>query len=286
MMRRSLGLKVGGYLLLAVLLSSGAQAQFAATPPPGELPPVFDGVSLDEQIGAPLPLDLTFQNSEGETVALRDYFDGERPVALNLVYHNCPMLCNLTLQGHTRTLAAMEWTPGEQFEMITVSFAADETPAMAARQKARFVQDLGRPEAAEGWHFLTGDAATIQKLTEAVGFRYKWVEEAEQYAHPAGMIFISPSGTLTRYLHGMSFPAPDVRKALVEATDGTLGTTVDKLLFYCFQYDPTANSYVASAINIMKIGGVLTVLILGAVLFVFWRRETDAQTLASHPATA
>jgi protein SCO1/2 len=183
------------------------------------------------------------------------------------------MLCNMLLEGLTRSLAEMRWTPGQQFTVLTVSFSGIETPDLAARQKDRFLGALGKPEAATGWHFLTGSDENIQALAASVGFQFKWVEEAGQYAHPATLIFLSGEGRISRYLYGMDFPPGDIRKALVEASEGTIGSPVDQLILYCFQYDPVTNTYVASAQNIMKLGGLLTVLFLGGMLWVFWHRE-------------
>lgn len=264
-----IGRIVGALLLLALGLTAPAWAQRT-----GELPPVFDGVGIDEQLGTTIPLGLVFQDEAGASVPLEAFFDGTRPVVLNFVYHECPMLCSLLLDGLTRTLQAMDWTPGQEFDILTVSFSGTETPLLAARQKDRYLTMLGKPEAAPGWHFLTGSAANIEALAASVGFQFKWVEDAEEYAHPAALLFLSGEGQVTRYLHGMDFPPRDVRTALVEASQGQVGTAVDKLILYCFRYDATANSYVPHAINLMKVGGLVFVLVLGGVLFVFWRKES------------
>ncbi|WP_228350549.1 SCO family protein [Rhodocaloribacter litoris] len=251
-----------------VVLAAPAAAQRA-----GDLPPAFEGVGIEERLGEHVPAGLTFLDETGAEVRLGDYLGGERPVALNLVYFDCPMLCSLVLDRFTQTLRQMTWTPGEQFEVLTVSFAAGETPDLAARAKARYLSALGRPEAARGWHFLTGTEENIRALAAAVGFSFKWVEEAGEYAHPTALILLGGDGKITRYLHGMDYPAADVRKALVEASEGKVGTTLDRVLLYCFRYDPEANSYVPHAVNLMKLGGLLTVVVLALMLFVFWRRE-------------
>ncbi len=260
-----IGLAIG---LVVMSLAGSAAAQRA-----GELPKAFEGVGIDERLGEHIPLDLTFTDENGATVSLGDYFDGERPVALNLVYFNCPMLCSLVLDGFTKTLEQMEWTPGEAFDVVTVSFAADETPDLAARAKERYLMVLDRPEAAKGWHFLTGSEENIHALADAVGFHFKWVEETQEYAHPTALILLGGDGKITRYLHGMQYEPRDVRTALVEASAGKVGTTVDRIVLYCFRYDSEANSYVADAVKLMKLGGGLTVLVLGLFLFIFWRRE-------------
>lgn len=228
---------------------------------------------LNEQLGTTVPLELVFQDETGRDVRLGDYFDGERPVVLNLVYHDCPMLCSVLLNALTETLQELEWVPGQEFDIVTVSFSPVETPAMAARQKEQYLAQLGRPAAAAGWHFLTGPEASIAALAQAVGFGYQWVDTQREYAHPAVLMFVSGEGVLTRYLYGLAYPPRDVRTALVEASEGKVGNVLDRVVLYCFQFDPDANSYVLHAVNLMKVGGLLTVLALGAVLVGFWRRE-------------
>ncbi len=263
---------IAGWMVAALWTVAPAQAR----QPAGKLPRAFEGVGVVEQPGTFIPRDLVFQDETGTDVTLGTYFDGERPVLLNFVYHDCPMLCSLVLEELTKTMQAMEWVPGVQFEVVTVSFSEKETPDLAARAKARYLARLDRPEAARGWHFLTGSLENIQALTGAVGFQYKWVEEAGEngeYAHPTTLIFLSGDGKVTRYLHGMTYPPRDVRTALVEASEGKVGTTVDKILLYCFHYDPEAGSYVPYAANLMRLGGGVTVLVLGLLLFLLWRRE-------------
>lgn len=259
-------------LVLAGLLVHGR----ASGQRSGALPGVFDGVGLTEQLGEKVPGDLAFVDETGRQVTIGSYFESGKPVLLNLVYHDCPMLCNLLLDGMTKSLQEMDWIPGEQYELVTVSFSALEGPDLAARQKEHYLDVLGRPEAARGWHFLTGSEESIQRLARSVGFEFKWVEEQQQYAHPAALIFLSGGRTITRYLYGLEFRSGDVRKALLEASEGTIGNTLDQVVLFCFQYDPNANSYVPHAMNIMKLGGLLTMLLLGAMLAVFWRREGAA----------
>lgn len=239
----------------------------------GTMPAVFEGVGLTEKLGEKVPADIAFVDESGRPVTIGSYFQSDKPVLLNLVYHDCPMLCNLLLDGMTKSLRELDWTPGEQFEVVTVSFSALEGPDLAARQKERYVELLGRSEATDGWHFLTGSEESIQQLARSVGFEFKWVEEQQQYAHPAALIFLGSDGKITRYLYGLEFRSGDVRKALLEASEGTIGNTLDRVVLFCFQYDPGANSYVPHALNIMKLGGLLTMLLLGAMLAIFWRRE-------------
>ncbi len=204
---------------------------------------------------------------------LAEYFDGEKPVILNFVYHNCPMLCSILLESFTKSLKDLDWTPGGEFDVLTISFSAKETPELASRQKTRFLKILERPEADSGWHFLTGSEENISALTDAAGFGFKWIESTKDFAHPAALIFLDGKANITRYIHGMNYPPSDLRKAIVEASEGRVGTSVDRILLYCYRYDAGANSYVLNAINLMKIGGFLTLVVVGLGLLIFWRRE-------------
>jgi protein SCO1/2 len=211
------------------------------------------------------------------------------PVLLNLVYHDCPVLCGLMLDGFTSTLRSLDWTPGREFRVLTVSFNPREGPEVARVQKAG--TKTGVPEAPRSYggcgpgHFLAGSAVAIQCLTGTVGFNVRWVFEKQEYAHPAAQIFLSGDGIVTRYIYGIELPAGDVRKALVEASNETGGTALDRAVMYCFQCDPEKNTYTADAFNVMKIGSVFTVLLLGGLLFTLWRRELRAQVHARTPRT-
>jgi protein SCO1/2 len=239
----------------------------------GELPAVFDGVGLDQRLGRPIPDTLVFFDESGRSVRLADYLAGDKPLLLNFAYHTCEMLCGVLLTGLTGTLQQLDWTPGQEFEVLTVSFSAADTPADAAEQKQHYVGLLGRPEAEAGWHFLTGSDASIHALADAVGFRYKWVEEIGQYAHPAVLTLLTADGRISRYIEGLSFDPGVLRLALMEASEGTVGSPLERLALFCLKYDPTANSYVPHAVNIMKLGGLLTVLVIGLALALFWRSE-------------
>ncbi|MFB6247531.1 MAG: SCO family protein [Salinibacter sp.] len=233
------------------------------------------GVGIERQLGSSVPTDLTFRNAAGETVTLGQYLDGETPVILNLVYHNCPMLCGLMLDGFTSSLQSVEWTPGQEFRVLTVSFNHREGPEVARKKKDVYTKRLDRSGVDEGWHFLTGSKASIRRLTDAVGFNFRWIEKKQEYAHPTTQIFLSGDGVVTRYIYGIEVPSGDMRKALVEASNGTVGNAIDQAAMYCFQFDPKKNTYTADAFNIMKIGSVLTLFILGGMLFMFWRREHE-----------
>jgi protein SCO1/2 len=271
------GLRVacGAAVALAVALLLGAapaQAQRS-----GQDIEAFEGVKLNQKLGSTVPGDLSFRNAKGEEVQISRYFNGERPVILNLVYHRCRMLCKLMLKGLTRTLGEMDWTPGGKFEVLTVSFNKREGPKIAREKKKTAVANLGRPKATEGWHFLTGSEESIQRLTQAVGFNFKWIARKKQFAHPSTVIFLSGDREITRYLGGVNPDAGDTRKALVEASNGQVGNVLDQVVARCFQYDPDSNSYVADAFNIMRLGSILFAALLGGGLLVFWRRERDRQ---------
>ena len=270
------GVLAGG-LGVALLVAVALRVPAAHAQRSGQQIEEFDGVELEQKLGASIPQDLTFRNATGKQVQLGRYFDGERPVVLNLVYHQCPMLCNLMLKGLTRTLSDMEWTPGGQFEVLTVSFNKREGPKIARKEKKTALGNLGKPGAADGWHFLTGSEESIQRLTQAVGFNFNWIERKKQFAHPSTVIFLSGEGEVTRYLGGVNPSAGDTRKALVEASNGQIGSVLDQVVSRCFQYDPKSNSYVADAFNIMRLGSLLFAVLLGVGLAVFWRRENNRQ---------
>lgn len=263
------------WLLLSILLVGTASAQIS-----GQQPDVFKDIGISEKLGSTIPGNLTFRDEQGKLVRIGDLLDGKRPVLLNLVYYSCPMLCNLLLDEQTSTLKEMAWTPGQQYEIITISFAPWDTPQMAAEHKARYLRQLGKPAAATGWHFLTGDEASIRAITQATGFKYKWVEEQKEFAHPAALIMLSGEGKITRYLYGLEHSPRDVRTALVEASQGKVGNVLDQVILFCFHYDANARGYVLQAKNVMKASGLLTMLALGSTLLVLWRREKGRQKRA------
>ncbi|MDX2150959.1 MAG: SCO family protein [Bryobacteraceae bacterium] len=234
-------------------------------------PEPLEGVGIDEKLGQSIDLDLTFVAENGRPVTLRQYFEKGRPVILNLVYYSCPMLCNLILNGQTAMLREIPWTPGEQFEVVTVSIDPTEQPDLAKSKKALYLESFERP--APGWHFLVDYDGNVKKLADQVGFRYKFDERQQQYAHAAAIMVLTPEGKISRYLYGIRFKARDVRLAITEASEGKFGSTVDKLLLLCFHYDAAARSYVVFAGNIMRIGGALVVLALAFMLYRLWRGE-------------
>jgi protein SCO1/2 len=259
--RAALALSIGVVLALA-----------AAVPAAGDRPAALREVAFDQRIGERLPLDVVLRDETGASVRLGDYF-GSRPVILVPAYYECPMLCTVVLNGVTATLRSLSFDVGKEFTVVTFSFNPRETSALAARKKAGYVGRYGRPGADAGWHFLTGDEDQIRRLTDAMGFRYTWDAAQQQYAHASGLVVATPDGRLSRYLYGVEFPARDLRLALVEASAGRLGTSVDALLLFCFHYDATTGRYGAAAMNAVRAGGVVTLLALGIGIAVLRRRE-------------
>ena len=257
-----------GKTLLCLMVSAVA---LAADQP---LPPELRGVGVEERLGQSIDLGLTFTGEDGYPVPLRSFSHQNRPVLLNLVYYSCPMLCTLLLNGQTAALREIPWTPGNEFEVVTISIDPTETFNLAQRKRASYLESYGRP--ASGWHFLTDDHGNVKKLADQVGFHYRYDERQAQYAHPAVIMILTPEGKISRYLYGIKFSPRDLRLALTEASESKFSLSTDRILLYCFHYDPQAHGYVLFATNLMRAGGVLTVLILGFVLVRLWRREGAA----------
>jgi len=222
-----------------------------------------------------VPLDLVFRDETGRPVPLRSLFRG-RAVVLSLVYYQCPMLCTLTLNGLASALSVLTFDVGKDFDVVTVSFEPKETPELAAAKKAVYLRRYRRPGAAAGWHFLTGDATQIRRLTDAVGFKYAWDERTKQYAHASGVMVLTPDARLARYLYGVEYAPKDLRFAIVEASQGRILSPVDRLLLYCYHYDPTLGRYGKSVMAILRVAAVLTLGGLGAMIFALRRRDGAA----------
>jgi protein SCO1/2 len=244
---------------------------------PTGLPPALANVGIDQKLNAQIPLAATFRDETGRTVQLGEYFRGAKPVILALVFYECPMLCNQVLNGLTATMKVMPLKIGEDFEVVTVSFDPRETPEMAARKKESYMQRLQRPGAQGGWHFLTGDEASIRVLTDAVGFRYGYDAPTNQFAHASGIMVSTPDGRLSHYFYGVEYGPRDVRLGLVEASAGRIGSPVDQLLLYCYHYDPATGKY-SWVINIYRWGGVATVAAMVILLLVLRRRGPSASS--------
>jgi protein SCO1/2 len=258
------------YLLFTVLMA--AMPLWAQGLNSTAQPEVLRNVGIDQKLNEQVPLDLVFRDEFGNLVQLNEYF-GQKPVILSLVYYECPMLCTLVLNGLVKTLRTLSFDAGDQFNIITVSFDPEETPALAAGKKRIYLKQYGRAGAEQGWHFLTGDTASIRQLTQAVGFRYHYDAEKDQFAHASGIMVITPQGKLARYFYGIEYSARDLRLALVEAAEGKIGSPVDQVLLYCFHYDPLTGKYGVVIMNVLRLAGIATVAILGTFMFVMFRRD-------------
>jgi protein SCO1/2 len=228
-------------------------------------------VGIDQKLNQQIPLDLSFRDEAGKTVKLGDYF-GEKPVILTLVYYQCPMLCTQVLNAVERGLTNVSLDIGKQFQVVTVSIDPRETPQLARTKKNMYVGLYGRAGAGEGWHFLTGDEPQIKQLAKAAGFRYAYDPQTGQFAHASGIMLLTPEGKLSRYFYGIQYPSRDLRLGLVEASEGRIGTPVDQVLLYCFHYDPATGKYGMVIQNVIRGAGVLTVMIIGMLVFVLSRR--------------
>jgi protein SCO1/2 len=264
-------------LLALLALAALAPAAGAQQGPP----PALRQVGFDQKLGGSVPLDLRFKDDAGREVSLGDYF-GRKPVVLSLNYYGCPMLCTVTLNGLASALNVLtSFDAGREFEVVTVSFDPSEGPALAAQKKASYLTRYQRPTAEAGWHFLTGDQAAIDALTRAVGFRYAWDEETKQFAHPAGVVVLTPEGRISRYLYGIEYAPKDLKLALMESASGRIGSAVDQAILYCYQYDPMTGRYSASIMRIMRAGAILTVLALLGFIALSLRRERAAAPAAA-----
>ncbi|MBI5070895.1 MAG: SCO family protein [Deltaproteobacteria bacterium] len=270
---------------LALSLAQAAQAlpfkQRAHGANPGEeaLPPGLEGVEITERLGEKVPLDATFTGSDGKPVRLADVAGKGKPVVVALVYYNCPMLCGLVLSGMARGMRESGLELGKDYQAVAISFDPRESSKLAAERQRGYTQSLGRPEAAAAWPFLTGEEPEIQKVTRALGFRYAYDEKTKQYAHAAAIFVLAPDGKISRYLYGVEFPGRDLRLALVEAGEGRVGTSLDKILLTCFRYDAQSRRYEPYVVGFIRIAALAVLGGLAITLAVFWRREVKKGTV-------
>ena len=254
---------------LALLLSTTAlQAEQTE-----QVPEELQEIGVEEHLDVRLPLELPFFDSSGEEVLLGDFFDGETPIVLTMNYSNCPMLCSLQLNGLFEGLQGIDWDLGKEYQMITVSIDPEEKPDRAEQTKQKYLKIYGREGVDQGWHCLTGEEANIRKLADAVGFGYAYLPDTQEYAHAAVTMICTPDGRTSRYLYGVQYPPQTVRLALLEASEGRIGTTMDKVLLFCFQYDETKGRYGPAAMKLMQAGGVVTLVFLVGMLGLYWIRE-------------
>jgi protein SCO1/2 len=273
--RKRLVLVAVAVCVMADARESGAQGWEDSTPGVfNTTPPELVGVDIVEHLGHALPVDARFREADGRSVRLGELFDGKRPIVFVFSYHTCPMLCSLVLDATVRALSAIPWTVGDQFNVVSVSIDPHDTPETAARKRDELVGRYLRSEGkSAGWHFLVGDEANIRSVTEAVGFHFRYDERQKQFAHPAAIYILSSSGHIARYLYGIQFAPNDVRLGLLEAAESRSITTTEKLLLYCYHYDPQGGRYALVAMNIMRLGGVVTVVVLGGFVTTMMARE-------------
>ena len=239
------------------------------------LPDQLQRVGIEQRLGESLPLDVRLKNEEGKEIVLGDLLQSGRPAILALVYYECPMLCNQVLNGLTGSLKGIALDPGKDYDVIAISFDARENdkPGLAANKKVSYVERFGRKETANGWHFLTGDQAAIDAVTKAAGFKYEWDAKSNQFAHASGIMIVTPDGRLSHYFYGIDYAPKDVKLGLIEAADKRIGSVTDKLLLYCYHYDPATGKYGFAILGALRIAGIFTLIGMGAMGFVFWRRN-------------
>lgn len=237
------------------------------------LPKQLEAVDVKEHLGAHVPKTLGFVDETGRPVTLGDYADGKLPVVFTFNYSNCPMLCSLMLNGFVRGMQEIDFVPGRDFRIVTVSIDPTEKPERALATQRRYVGAYGKPEAANGWHFLTGSENNVRAYADAIGMGYTYVPERKEYAHAAAIAVASPDGKIVRYLYGVEYPAKSLKLALLEAAEGKIGTAFDRLILYCFHYDSAQGRYAPMAANIMRLGGGVAVVVLAAFLAVLFRSD-------------
>jgi protein SCO1/2 len=266
--------------IAALLLATSAlQAQTVPSnmgPTAATMPPALQNVGFEPQLNAQMPLDIPFRDESGRSVQLREYF-GQKPVVLAFVYYGCPMLCNQVQQGVVGTLRMLTFNPGRDYEVVFISFDSRETPEMAAEKKKAALAHFRRPETDSGWHFLTGSQESIDAATHAANFRYNFSAKTNLFAHASGVMVLTPDGRISRYFYGVEYPGRDMRLGLVEASEGKIGTPIDHVLLFCYQYDPTAATYSAAILKIIRLGGVLTILCIVGGILIFRRRDARLQ---------
>lgn len=235
-------------------------------------PQLLKDVAIDQKLNEAIPLDLTFHDEHGQTVQLRRYF-GQKPVILTLVYYNCPMLCTQVLNGLEQSLKNLSLDMGRQFNVVTVSIDPTDRPVLASAKQELYTGLYGRPGAAQGWHFLTGDEPQIKQLANAVGFRYAYDPQSKQYAHVSAIMVLTPSGKISRYFYGIQYPERDLRLGLVEASEGKIGTPVDQILLFCYHYDPITGKYGLLISRVIQLAAFVTILFMGIFIFVLFRSD-------------
>lgn len=265
---------------LALCAASGAWPQAAPRMQPGEAvsnqkPSILDQVGIDQRLNQQVPLDLAFVDEHGQAVQLKQYFG--KPVILIMVYYQCPMLCSQVLTGFSGAMnGIVRFNIGREFNVVTVSIDPRDTAQEAAAAKKRYLQRYRRPEAEQGWHFLTGRKDQIDALAQAVGFRYAWDPEIQQFAHASGIMLLTPDGRVAQYYYGIEYAPRDIQLGLIEASKGKIGNVVDQVLLYCYHYDPRQGKYGAAIFNVLRLSALATVLVLGGFMLLMFRRDSLA----------
>jgi protein SCO1/2 len=268
-----------------VLLALIGVATLSASAQQITTPAILSKVGITQYLNEPIPPGLIFRDETGKPVRIGDFFK-QRPIVLSLVYFDCPALCTEVLNGELRAMKAISLDLGKDFDAVTVSFEAKDTPALAKAKRDVYAGQYGRPGAAEHWHFLTGEQQSIDALTNAAGFHYAYDSSIRQYAHAAAILILTPDGRIDRYFYGVQYPARDVRLGLVEASQGRIGTLTDHALLYCYQYDPMTGKYGVVVMNVLRAAGGLTVLLLGIFMTMMFLRERRRQAEVSPAAGA
>jgi protein SCO1/2 len=279
MFRCTIALLVCGALSLPGL----APAQYRPpelnqAPPANQQPAILKEIGIDQNLGAQVPLDAHFKDENGKDVTIQDY-TGEKPIVLNLVYFGCPMLCGQVLNGLTRSLRALEMDPGKDFKILTISFDPREKPELAMEKKKNYLKEYRNDNARDNWHWLTGSEDQIKKVTSAVGFRYVWDEKFQQFAHGSGIMVLTPDAKVSKYFYGIEYSPKDMRLGITEAGNGKVGSVADKVLLWCFHYDPTAGKYTMAVLRLIQVGGIITLAGLGTFLFLMFRKDFHARKL-------
>jgi protein SCO1/2 len=270
-------------LQAAVLIAFFGLCAFSSNAQQMSTPAILKQVGITQNLNTQISPDLTFRDEAGKTVRVGDFF-GKKPIVLSLVYFDCPALCTEVLNGELRTMKAISLDLGKDFEAVTVSFERKDTPALAKAKRDVYAGQYGRPEAAQHWHFLTGEQGSIDALTNVAGFRYAYDSSIRQYAHAAAILILTPDGRINRYFYGVQYPARDFRLGLVDASEGKIGTLTDQALLYCYQYDPMTGKYGLVVMNVLRAAGGLTVLALGLFLGLMFRRDRTQAAAVSRAA--
>jgi protein SCO1/2 len=250
-----------------------------------DVPKALQGVAFDQRLNEQISLDLEFVDDTGRPVRLREFFNG-KPVILVLAYYQCPRLCTMVLNGLVQGMLEMPFDAGKQFNVLTVSFDPREDWRLAASKKEAYLRRYGRPGAEQGWHFLTGQEDQIRQLTDAVGFRYRFDSQQNQFIHASGIMILTPQGKLSRYFYDIQYPGRDLRLGLVEASQNRIGSPVDQILLYCLHYDASVGKYSANIMNIVRLLGVATMLCIGGFVFVLWRLGVRRRAQGADPSAA